>query len=288
LDCAYTGKKGEGKGCNGAGPAYYPKWFATTASGTAPHEGVYPYLDNQPFMHCKKHGNNKYWNAPKWNSGAQVVKHIHDYRCDDSKLKKLIVEHGAVLTAMHAGDKAFKSARKAKGWVTGGVFDECTSEKLDHAVVVVGWGDEWGYSSKHKRKMNKKYWLIKNSWGTGWGDKGYLKIERGQCGLGSTCVTVKAKRVSGRDPAPDVTSTNDSPPEMNCDLSKVFKAVWPDKRYKTLKNWTLRYWTGKKTMVSKVTCRKSVCEPAHVGPTNGCMYICGQKQCNDVYKGFHK
>ena len=68
-------------------------------------------------------------------------------------------------------------------------------------------------------------------------------------------MTVKAKRVSGRDPTPDVTSTNDSPPEMNCDLSKVFKAVWPDKRYKTLKNWTLRYWTGKKTMVSKVTCR---------------------------------
>ena len=93
--------------------------------------------------------------------------------------------HGAVMTGIRAGDRAFKSAKKIKGWVTGGVFDECTSNKLDHGVVVVGWGEEWGYSSRHKRKMNKKYWLIKNSWGTGWGDEGYLKVERGQCGLGS-------------------------------------------------------------------------------------------------------
>ena len=93
--------------------------------------------------------------------------------------------HGAVMTGIRAGDRAFKSAKKIRGWVTGGVFDECTSNKLDHGVVVVGWGEEWGYSSKYKRKMNKKYWLIKNSWGTGWGDEGYLKVERGQCGLGS-------------------------------------------------------------------------------------------------------
>lgn len=38
-----------------------------------------------------------------------------------------------------------------------------------HAIEIVGWGEE----------NNKKYWLIKNSWGTDWGDEGYFKMIRG-------------------------------------------------------------------------------------------------------------
>ncbi|CAG2178522.1 unnamed protein product [Oppiella nova] len=39
-----------------------------------------------------------------------------------------------------------------------------------HAVIIVGWGTENG----------QDYWLIKNSWGTGWGEAGYFKMVRGQ------------------------------------------------------------------------------------------------------------
>lgn len=38
-----------------------------------------------------------------------------------------------------------------------------------HAVEIVGWGFE----------KNKKYWIVKNSWGTEWGDSGYFKMIRG-------------------------------------------------------------------------------------------------------------
>ncbi|CAG9533157.1 unnamed protein product [Cercopithifilaria johnstoni] len=46
---------------------------------------------------------------------------------------------------------------------------ECSTMEPNHAVEVIGYGIENG----------KKYWLLKNSWGEGWGDQGFFKIERG-------------------------------------------------------------------------------------------------------------
>jgi cathepsin C len=45
--------------------------------------------------------------------------------------------------------------------------------KVDHSMTLVGWGEE-----EYKGHM-VKYWLLQNSWGASWGDKGYIKFHRG-------------------------------------------------------------------------------------------------------------
>ena len=58
---------------------------------------------------------------------------------------------------------------------TGGIFVDTTGRKdLDHDISVVGWGSE----------NDKPYWIIRNSWGSYWGEGGNVRLIRGQDNLG--------------------------------------------------------------------------------------------------------
>lgn len=49
-----------------------------------------------------------------------------------------------------------------------GIFDRCKSGEVDHAVILVGY--------------TKDYWIIRNSWGTGWGENGHMRLKKNQTG----------------------------------------------------------------------------------------------------------
>ncbi|XP_060194735.1 zingipain-2-like [Lycium barbarum] len=60
----------------------------------------------------------------------------------------------------------------------GGTYHGSCANEINHAVTAIGYGTDEG---------GQKYWLLKNSWGTTWGENGYMKIIRGTGNPGGHC-----------------------------------------------------------------------------------------------------
>jgi len=79
------------------------------------------------------------------------------------------VNKGPVSVAVEADQSAWQ-------FYSGGVLDDAScGENLDHGVLAVGYGTDGG----------KNYWIVKNSWGTSWGESGYIRLvrDKDQCGI---------------------------------------------------------------------------------------------------------
>jgi len=109
--------------------------------------------------------------------------------CQQSKIKavakndgfiKLKVNDYASLASAVAtkGPVAISLAAGSFGWQLygGGILTSCDCD-MDHAVQLVGYGTDSG----------KGYWLVRNSWGGGWGESGYIRIQRFGEGKEPTC-----------------------------------------------------------------------------------------------------
>ena len=94
-----------------------------------------------------------------------------------AKIKAALCEHGPLTTRMRVVSDDFKAYDT-------GVYEENIAADDDgkgHAVVIVGWDDD------------KDAWLIKNSWGTDWGDGGFGWIAYGSNRIGRQSAWVKAE-----------------------------------------------------------------------------------------------
>jgi len=95
----------------------------------------------------------------------------HDVTAKDTEALKEAVSKQPVSVAIEADQTVFQ-------FYQGGVISSGCGTKLDHGVLVVGYGSDAG----------KDYWKVKNSWGATWGEEGFVRIERGlpsvgECGI---------------------------------------------------------------------------------------------------------
>lgn len=112
----------------------------------------------------------------------------HYGACSEVEMMREIHRAGPIMVAFDAPSSLF--------YYSGGIFTGAAPphegptlpgvgpwEKTNHAVVAVG----WGVSDK-----GEKYWVIKNTWGKQWGERGYFRIRRGtdECGIESMAVTL--------------------------------------------------------------------------------------------------
>jgi len=88
-----------------------------------------------------------------------------------SILKQYVQRYGPIYTTLN-GTQLYHADKDYDGTYALYSGDETTS--TDHAVTIIGWDDNMGNGS----------WIVKNSWGAEWGEKGYGYVEYGSYGIG--------------------------------------------------------------------------------------------------------
>jgi len=76
-------------------------------------------------------------------------------------MKKEIYARGPISCGVAADDDFYFGYK-------GGVYSSDSDEQIDHAITVTGWG---------KNDTDGEYWIVRNSWGTYWGENGYFRIK---------------------------------------------------------------------------------------------------------------
>lgn len=174
LDCGQNG------GCNGDDNTTVLAWAKATGLPTTAQYGPYQGQAGQ----CKQGvALNK---ITDWGyctpSNTNAVANVND-------IKLAIMTYGCVGCGIDASSDAF-------GNYTTGTFVAAPSSNIDHDIILVGWQD--GAVSDN----SGGYWILRNSWGTSWGQQGYMFISYGSAGVGWEAVWAVVNSPTPPSPTP--------------------------------------------------------------------------------------
>ena len=141
-------------GCGGADYTY-SELGALCAEGVT-YESYFPYQENDP-------GSCTHWSDP-----TVSFESWHRVPCNDiDAIKTAIMTYGVVDAAVYV-DSAFEAYDDGIYTNTSTTCSSspCYNTPTNHAISLVGWNDNGGNG----------YWILRNSWGTSWGESGYMRI----------------------------------------------------------------------------------------------------------------
>lgn len=109
------------------------------------------------------------------------------------KHMELALRHiGPIAVGFNGADPSFLSYR-------GGIFDvpHC-KQGANHALLITGYGEKKSNDPNTNHIVTTKYWIARNSWGTGWGLNGYVWIKRrdGKKGTPGLCGIARSPSVA--------------------------------------------------------------------------------------------
>ncbi|XP_043707837.1 vignain-like isoform X2 [Telopea speciosissima] len=175
VDCS----KGENEGCNG-GLMDYAYEFVKSNGGLTTEEN-YPYTAKDGIC-----------DASKVDSLKVTIDGHQDVPANNEAALMKAVANQPVTVSIEASGKAFQ-------FYSEGVFTGPCGTELDHGVAIVGYGTTVD---------GTKYWIVRNSWGAKWGEKGYIRMQRGipakegLCGIAMEAV-YPIKHSSAHVPEPE-------------------------------------------------------------------------------------
>ncbi|MGD0709578.1 MAG: C1 family peptidase [Bacteroidales bacterium] len=176
TDCYTYG--GNYNGCGGAvvgAGSAHQAWMASyTGANTSGGGAVYESED--PWTSSELNGTTGTCGAPY--TPHETIDRYADiggevnYIPPVDSIKYHIYYHGPVWAGMDASDNSFQTYN-GKIWVVSG-------SSVDHAIVLAGWKDTTVSDG------SGGYWILRNSWGTGWGvnGSGYMYISYGSALVG--------------------------------------------------------------------------------------------------------
>ncbi|KAM3613016.1 uncharacterized protein V6R79_018812 [Siganus canaliculatus] len=152
LDCSF-----QNKGCRGGSPVQALNWLKQTRVKLV-SQSEYPYKAKTGICHFFSQSH-----------GIVALKNFtaHDFSGREEAMMSQLVNYGPLAAVV--------DAVSWQDYQSGIIQHHCSSHWSNHAVLIVG----------YDTTEDIPYWIVQNSWGTTWGDKGYVYIKIGGnvCGM---------------------------------------------------------------------------------------------------------
>ena len=152
--------------------ALLARWTGAVAESVVPYNGSYP-TGNEANQRILTHA----YYLPSPVQGYSPI--------STQDLKYAIMNYGAVSIGMYASDNMAGNINGPEWNPSTAAYYYTGSSSSNHAVTAVGWDDNYSASNFNSLQQppGNGAWIVKNSWGTNWGNNGYLYISYYDTGI---------------------------------------------------------------------------------------------------------